>query len=344
MDNKCTSYTVTATGISKSFANRVVVDHVDLAIESGSVLALLGPNGAGKTTMVRILATLLRPDSGSATIAGHDLVNDPAGVRRSISLTGQYAAVDDMLTGQENLEMMARLLRLRKPAARARARELLDAFGLDDARDRRAGSYSGGMKRRLDLAASMIRKPDLLFLDEPTSGLDPRSRDQLWQTVRRLVAEGVTILLTTQYLEEADVLAARIVMLDHGRIVAQGTADELKASIGHEIVRLQFADRCSYAQALASVDALAADAQLLAVEVATDGSAAEIHALLGRLARPARRPAKSPSTAPAWMRCSCPSPVPMAPAANRRKWPDDPGLHSRRLARHGHAMRPPFAA
>jgi ABC-2 type transport system ATP-binding protein len=284
MENKCTSYTVNVRALCKSFGNRVVLDHVDLMIETGSVFALLGPNGAGKTTMVRILATLLRPDGGNATIAGHDLLTDPVGVRGSISLTGQYAAVDDMLTGQENLEMMARLLRLGKPAARARARELLGAFGLHDARDRRACTYSGGMKRRLDLAASMIRKPDLLFLDEPTSGLDPRSREQLWLTVRNLVGEGVTILLTTQYLEEADVLAGRIALLDHGQIVAQGTADELKSSIGNEVVRLQFADRGSYAHAVASLDALTTDEQLLAVEVATGGSAAEIHALLGQLA------------------------------------------------------------
>jgi ABC-2 type transport system ATP-binding protein len=284
MDNQCTSYTVNVTDLCKSFGNRVVLDHVDLAIETGSVFALLGPNGAGKTTMVRILATLIRPDAGNATIAGHDLLADPVGVRGSISLTGQYTAVDDMLTGQENLEMMARLLRLGKPAARARARELLDAFGLHDARDRRASTYSGGMKRRLDLAASMIRKPDLLFLDEPTAGLDPRSREQLWLTVRQLVGEGVTILLTTQYLEEADVLAGRIALLDHGQIVAQGTADELKSRIGNEVVRLRFADRGSYAHAVARVDALTTDEQLLAVEVATDGSAAEIHALLDQLA------------------------------------------------------------
>ncbi len=284
MENKCTSYTVNAHGLCKSFGNRVVLDNVDLAIESGTVFALLGPNGAGKTTMVRILATLIRPDSGTATIAGHNLAVDPVGVRRSISLTGQYAAVDDMLTGQENLEMMARLLRMARPAARARARELLDAFGLQDASERRAGSYSGGMKRRLDLAASMIRKPALLFLDEPTAGLDPRSREQLWEAVRNLVAQGVTILLTTQYLAEADVLAGQIALLDHGRIVAHGTADELKSSIGHEVVRLQFADRAGYMGALTwVVDALTADPQLLTVDVATDGSAAEVHALLGRL-------------------------------------------------------------
>jgi ABC-2 type transport system ATP-binding protein len=222
------TYTVTAAGIGKSFAGRPVLDHVDLAAETGSVFALLGPNGAGKTTLVRILATLVRPDTGTATIAGHDLLTDPVGVKRSISLTGQYAAVDDLLTGRENLEMMARLRHIPPRAARSRAAELLAAFGLAEAADRRAGSYSGGMKRRLDLAISMIERPRLLFLDEPTTGLDLRSREQLWATIRGLADEGVTILLTTQYLEEADVLADMIALLDRGRVVAQGTADELK--------------------------------------------------------------------------------------------------------------------
>ena len=172
-----------------------MLDHVDLALETGSVMALLGPNGAGKTTMVRILATLIRPDAGTATIAGHDLISDPVGVKRSISLTGQYAAVDEVLTGQENLEMMGQLLRLSRREACARARELLSEFDLIDARDRRVKTYSGGMRRRLDLAISMIKRPQLLFLDEPTTGLDPRSRDQLWGTVRRLVDDGLTVLL-----------------------------------------------------------------------------------------------------------------------------------------------------
>ena len=198
------SYTVNATGICKSFGGQRVLDQVDLAVETGSVLALLGPNGAGKTTMVRILATLLRPDAGTATVAGHDLLADPVAVKRSISLTGQYAAVDDMLTGQENLEMMAQLRHLPRRGVRARAAQLLADFGLLDARDRRVATYSGGMKRRLDLAISMVERPDLLFLDEPSTGLDPRSREQLWGTVRRLVDDGVTVLLTTQYLEEAD--------------------------------------------------------------------------------------------------------------------------------------------
>jgi ABC-2 type transport system ATP-binding protein len=277
------AYTVTAAGIGKSFGGRAVLDRIDLAVEAGSVFALLGPNGAGKTTMVRILATLVRPDTGAATIAGHDLLTDPTGVKRSISLTGQYAAIDDLLTGRENLEMMALLRHFPRRAARARAAELLAAFDLADAGDKRAGAYSGGMKRRLDLAISMIDRPKLLFLDEPTTGLDLRSREQLWATVAGLAAEGVTILLTTQYLEEADVLADMIALLDRGRVVAQGTADELKASLGTEVVRLQFADAAAYARALRSLDAVRTDDRLLLIEVATGGSAAEVHAALGQL-------------------------------------------------------------
>ncbi|MGB6455496.1 MAG: ATP-binding cassette domain-containing protein [Streptosporangiaceae bacterium] len=276
-------YTVITSGIGKSFGNRAVLEDVDLAVETGSVLALLGPNGAGKTTMVRILATLMRPDTGTATIAGHDLLTDPNGVKRAISLTGQYAAVDDLLTGRENLEMMARLRHIPPRAARHRAAELLAAFDLADAGDRRAGSYSGGLKRRLDLAISMIERPQLLFLDEPTTGLDLRSREQLWSAVRSLAAEGVTILLTTQYLEEADVLADTIVLLDRGRVVAEGTADELKASLGTEVIRLQFADAVAYAGALSFLDTVRNDDRLRVIEVATSGSAAEVHSTLGQL-------------------------------------------------------------
>jgi ABC-2 type transport system ATP-binding protein len=276
-------YTVIASGIRKSFGGQFALDDVDLAVASGSIFALLGPNGAGKTTMVRILATLIRPDAGTAVIAGHDLLADPVGIRRSISLTGQYAAVDEMLTGQENLEMMARLLRLSRRAARARAEELLDAFGLADAGRRRARTYSGGMRRRLDLAISMITRPKLLFLDEPTAGLDPRSREQLWGVVRGLAAEGVTVLLTTQYLDEADQLAEMIAVLDHGRVIATGTPDELKSSLGAEVVRLQFADDAAYERALGSLRAARGDRRLRAVEVETGGSAAEVHQVLGRL-------------------------------------------------------------
>ena len=260
-----------------------MLDGVDLAVEGGSVLALLGPNGAGKTTMVRILATLVRPDAGTATIAGHDLLTDPVGVRRSVSLTGQFAAVDDMLTGEENLEMMARLLHLPSRSIRLRTEELLEEFHLTDARHRRAGSYSGGMRRRLDLAISMVKTPELLFLDEPTTGLDPRGREALWGTVRRLVDVGVTVLLTTQYLEEADALADSIALLDRGRVVAQGTPDQLKASLGGEMARLHFPDPVTYRRALGSLEVVSQDAQLLDLEVATDGSAAAVRSMLDRL-------------------------------------------------------------
>ena len=277
------TYTVSIAGIRKAFGSKVVLDGVDLDVETGTILALLGPNGAGKTTLVRILATLIRPDAGTATVAGHDLLADPVGVKRSISLTGQYAAVDDMLTGEENLRMMARLLHLPPRAARARSAGLLTEFGLLDARARLVKTYSGGMRRRLDLAISMIARPRLLFLDEPTTGLDPRSREQLWGTVKSLARDGVTVLLTTQYLEEADRLADRIAMLHHGRIVARGTADQLKSSLGGEVVRLQFADSDGYRRALGTLAGVRADERLRTIEVGTDGSAASVYDLLGLL-------------------------------------------------------------
>jgi ABC-2 type transport system ATP-binding protein len=227
-----TTYTVNAVGIRKAFRAKTVLDGVDLAVPAGQIVALLGPNGAGKTTLIRILATLLRPDAGTATVAGHDLLADPAGVRGAISLTGQYAAVDDMLTGEENLRMMARLRHLPPRAARDRADRLLSQFDLADAGRRLVKTYSGGMRRRLDLAISMITRPELLFLDEPTTGLDPRSRDQLWTAVKGMAADGVTVLLTTQYLAEAEQLADKITMLHEGRIVAEGTADQLKSAVG----------------------------------------------------------------------------------------------------------------
>ena len=225
-------YTVNATGLSKAYGQKKVLDEVDLAVPAGQIFALLGPNGAGTTTLIRILATLLRPDAGTATVAGHDLLADPVGVRRAISLTGQYAAVDDMLTGEENLRMMARLRHLGPREARDRAARLLTEFDLADASRRLVKTYSGGMRRRLDLAISMVVRPELLFLDEPTTGLDPRSRDQLWSVVQRLAADGVTVLLTTQYLAEAEQLADRIALLHQGRIVAEGTADQLKSAVG----------------------------------------------------------------------------------------------------------------
>jgi ABC-2 type transport system ATP-binding protein len=266
-------YTVEANSLCKSFGGHLVLDHVDLAIEPGRVLGLLGPNGAGKTTLVRILATLLKPDAGTATVAGHKVVGDPVAVKRSISLTGQFAAVDDVLTGRENLEMMAKLLHVPRREMGATVTRLLDSFDLADGANRRAGTYSGGMRRRLDLAISMITRPTVLFLDEPTTGLDPRSREQLWSTVRRLQSEGVTVLLTTQYLEEADQLADEVMLLDHGRIVAQGTADELKAELGGETLRLQFADSQSLSRAATLVGAGRLDERLCLLEVATNGTA-----------------------------------------------------------------------
>jgi ABC-2 type transport system ATP-binding protein len=226
------TYTVNAVGIRKAFRAKTVLDGVDLAVPAGQIVALLGQNGAGKTTLIRILATLLRPDAGTATVAGHDLLADPAGVRRAISLTGQYAAVDDMLTGEENLRMMARLRHLPPRAARDRADRLLSEFDLADAGRRLVKTYSGGLRRRLDLAISMIARPELLFLDEPTSGLDPRSRDQLWSAVKCLADDGVTVLLTTQYLAEAEQLADHVAVLHQGRIIAEGTAGQLKSGLG----------------------------------------------------------------------------------------------------------------
>ncbi|MDX2291386.1 MULTISPECIES: ATP-binding cassette domain-containing protein [Streptomyces] len=223
-----TTYAVLSEGLEKRYGEVHALRGLDLAVPEGTVCGLLGPNGAGKTTAVRILTTLLAPDAGSARVAGHDLVRDPAGVRRRIGVTGQYASVDGDLTGAENLRLFARLLRL----PRARADELLEEFGLDAAGDRLARTYSGGMRRRLDLAASLLARPSVLFLDEPTTGLDPRSRGAVWDTVRGLAAQGTTVLLTTQYLEEADRLADDIVLIEEGRAAHRGTPAELKALVG----------------------------------------------------------------------------------------------------------------
>ena len=228
-------------GLRKTYGSQVVLDHLDLAVGAG-VLALLGPNGAGKTTLVNVLATLTRPDAGTARVLGHDVVREPREVRRLIGVTGQYAAVDEVLTGLENLVMVARLQGLRPAAARRRASGLLERFELADAGRRRVGTYSGGMRRRLDLAMSLVRSPRVVFLDEPTTGLDARSRQTLWDEVRALAAEGSSVLLTTQYLDEADALADRVVVLDHGRVVADGSPDRLKAQVGAEVVELLDAD------------------------------------------------------------------------------------------------------
>ncbi|WP_147916317.1 ATP-binding cassette domain-containing protein [Ruania zhangjianzhongii] len=230
---------IEVSGLRKSFGAVEVLSGIDLRVERGSVHALLGPNGAGKTTLVTILATLVRPDAGTASIAGTDLLTDPAGVRRRIALTGQSAAVDDVLTAEENLRMMAGLQGLRGRAARIRTRELLDRFDLSDAARRRVKTFSGGMRRRLDLALSLVVAADVVFLDEPTTGLDPRSRRELWEVIRTLRADGTTVLLTTQYLEEADELADRISIVGAGRIVAEGTPAELKSTVGEERVEVR---------------------------------------------------------------------------------------------------------
>jgi ABC-2 type transport system ATP-binding protein len=262
-----------------------VLNGIDLRVARGTVFALLGPNGAGKTTTVRILATLVAADGGRARVAGHDVVTERHQVRQRISLTGQYAALDEPLTGRENLEMVGHLLALPRRAARARAQELLGQFDLVEAGERRVGTYSGGMRRRLDLAASLIGRPDVVFLDEPTTGLDPRSRQAMWEIVTDLTEAGVTVFLTTQYLEEADSLANRIAVLDDGRIVAEGTADELKQQVGGQRLDLHVSDVTAFDELTDHLDgrAIHADRSTLTVGVATDGDAADIRRLLDEL-------------------------------------------------------------
>ncbi|MCM0675398.1 ATP-binding cassette domain-containing protein [Micromonospora phytophila] len=257
-------YAIRAEGLVRRFGATTALDGVDLAVPTGTVFGLLGPNGAGKTTAVRVLATLLRADEGHATVGGYDVVRDAHQVRQLIGLTGQYASVDETLTGAENLLLIGRLLGLSRADAKRRARELLADFQLSDAGDRAAKTYSGGMRRRLDLAASLVGRPQVLFLDEPTTGLDPRSRNELWDIVRTLVADGVTVLLTTQYLEEADQLAGEIAVVDHGRVIAQGTPEELKAKTGGQTLTVRPAD----ASDLATVASIAGEVSGATPEVA----------------------------------------------------------------------------
>jgi ABC-2 type transport system ATP-binding protein len=268
-------------GLRKRFGDHVVLDGLDLTVAPGEVYALLGPNGAGKSTLIRILTTLTAADDGRVRVAGQDVATAPTAVRRAIGVTGQATAVDELLTGRENLEMVARIAGLPRADARRRADELLARFELLDGADRRAGAYSGGTRRRLDLAASLVVVPAVLFLDEPTTGLDTRSRQTLWRRIEELAASGVTIFLTTQYLEEADALADRIGVLDRGVLVAEGTAAELKARVGSDVLVLEPADPALVGRALAVVGGTAADR---AVHVPTDGSAGHVRSVLDALA------------------------------------------------------------
>jgi ABC-2 type transport system ATP-binding protein len=263
-----TELAIEASGLVKSFGDMRAVDGIDLEVARGTVYGVLGPNGAGKTTTIRMLATLLSPDAGTARVLGHDIVREAAAVRSRMSLTGQFASVDEELNGRENLQLLGRLLGLGKRGATARADELLAAFGLSDAADKLVRDYSGGMRRRLDIAASIVVTPDLLFLDEPTTGLDPRSRNQVWDIVRVLVSEGATVLLTTQYLDEADQLAGRLAIIDRGRVIAEGTRGELKASVGAGSLHVRVRDTAQ------REDARRVLVESLGTDVAVDGDPA----------------------------------------------------------------------
>jgi ABC-2 type transport system ATP-binding protein len=270
-------------GLRKSYGDKVVLDGIDLTVPEETIFSLLGPNGAGKTTVVRILSTLVRADGGEIHVAGHDLSRDPDAVRAAIGVTGQFSAVDKLLTGEENLMLMADLYHLSRRAGRRRAAELLERFDLVGAGKKAAATYSGGMQRRLDLAMTLVGDPRIVFLDEPTTGLDPRSRRDVWQLIRELVARGVTIFLTTQHLEEADELADRIALLDRGRLVAEGTPDELKRRIPGGHVTVRFADVGELRLAAGNFDGAVGDEDALTLQVPHDGSVHALRALLARL-------------------------------------------------------------
>jgi ABC-2 type transport system ATP-binding protein len=269
--------------LCKSFGNHMVLDGIDLNVAAGTIFALLGPNGAGKTTTVQILSTLIGADGGEVRVAGHDPAHEPDAVRAAIGVTGQFSAVDNLLTGEENLLLMADLHHLGRSRGRRRAAALLDRFDLVDAARKTPATYSGGMRRRLDLAMTLVGDPRIIFLDEPTTGLDPRSRHTMWQIIRDLVASGITILLTTQYLDEADQLADRIAVLDRGKLVAQGTPDELKRLIPGGHIRLQFADASGLEAAARTLGEEARDDNELTLQIPTDGSIRSLRAVLDRL-------------------------------------------------------------
>ncbi|MFC7388180.1 ATP-binding cassette domain-containing protein [Sphaerisporangium rhizosphaerae] len=275
-----TNLAIAANGLRKSYGDKVVLDGIDLTVPEATIFSLLGPNGAGKTTTVQILSTLVPADGGTVQVAGHDLARRPDDVRGAIGVTGQYSAVDKLLTGEENLLLMADLKHLSRRDGKRRAAELLDRFDLVEAARKPAGTYSGGMQRRLDLAMTLVGDPRLIFLDEPTTGLDPRSRRSMWQIVRELVAGGVTIFLTTQYLEEADELADRIALLDHGRLIAEGTADELKRRIPGGHIALTFADTHQLDTARRLIGTGIANPEALTLQVPSDGGVRAIRELL----------------------------------------------------------------
>src|SRR4051812_20708762 len=270
-------------GLRKSYGPKSVLDGIDLTVAEGTIFSLLGPNGAGKTTAVQILSTLIAADAGEIRVAGYDLHRDPENVRAAIGVTGQFSAVDGLMTGRENLILMADLYHLGKQEGRRRADELLEQFELADAGKKLAMTYSGGMKRRLDLAMTLVGRPRIIFLDEPTTGLDPRSRHSMWAMIRDLVAGGVTVFLTTQYLDEADELADRIAVLDHGRLVASGTPEELKRRLHNGHITLRFADPSGFAAASALLDPRDADAQALTLEVSSDGTVPTLRTVLTQL-------------------------------------------------------------
>jgi len=274
---------VSVTGLRKSFGDKVVLDDIDLTVAEGTIFALLGPNGAGKTTMVHILSTLIGADGGEMSVAGHDLSAEPDAVRAAIGLTGQFSAVDNLLTGQENLILMADLHHLGRAEGRRRAAALLDRFGLADVAKKPAATYSGGMRRRLDLAMTLVGDPRLIFLDEPTTGLDPRARRDVWQIIRGLAAGGITIFLTTQYLDEADHLADRIAVLDQGTIVAEGSPEQLKRRIPGGHIQLQFAGPHDLESAAEALGTASRDDEALTLQVPSDGSLRSLRALLDRL-------------------------------------------------------------
>jgi ABC-2 type transport system ATP-binding protein len=280
VSEKSTTPAITASGIHKSYGDKVVLDGVDLSVPEGTVFALLGPNGAGKTTMVQILSTLIPAAGGEAFVGGHDLVRDPNGVRSVIGVTGQFSAVDNLLTGEENLTLVTKLRHLGRNQRERRVADLLERFELVDAAGKTPATYSGGMRRRLDLAMTLVGEPRIIFLDEPTTGLDPRSRHVMWDIVRDLVADGVTIFLTTQYLDEADELADRIALLDRGRIVAEGTPAELKRRNPGGHVLLQFADRVALDAAASRLPPAARDDEALTLQVPSDGGVRSLRALL----------------------------------------------------------------